>query len=81
MADDRLVALEQHVAELKRDIVALRATMGAVTLRGSGQDADELTQYGVQPIPVEELREIFIRNGWDPTKNEASREIIAMRGE
>jgi len=35
----------------------------------------------LEPITAEQLRQILIDNGWDPTSNEASREIIAAREE
>jgi hypothetical protein len=81
MSEDRLAALEQRLAKLERDLAAMRTTVSAVTLRGASSPAEELTHYDVPPISVEKLRRILIEAGWDPTKNEASREIIAMRGE
>ena len=81
MSEDRLAVLEHRLAALERELAALRAIVSAVSLRGPSLHAEELTHYDVPPIPVEELRKILIESGWDPSKNEASREIIAMRGE
>jgi hypothetical protein len=81
MSEDRLTALEQRLAKLERDLAAMRTTVAAATLRGASSSAEELTAYEGPPLSVEELRRILIEAGWDPAKNEASREIIALRGE
>jgi hypothetical protein len=47
-------------------------------------EAQRLKELGlddVEPIGAEQLRQMLIDAGWDPTSNEASREIIAMREE
>lgn len=41
----------------------------------------ELGLENVPLIPVEQLRQMMIDNGVDPSANEASRELIAMREE
>src|SRR5215468_1880948 len=39
----------------------------------------ELGIEHLEPMTVQQLRQALIDAGWDPTSNEASREIIAMR--
>jgi hypothetical protein len=81
MVEDREAALEARVAKLERDLAAMRTTVATITLRGPSLHGDELTIYDGPPMSLEELRQALIDAGWDPAKNEASREIIAMRGE